>query len=121
MAGSDSRFDSSVSSNSEVGSKSEVGSESESTVGPGSTLSTGSLLGMQADSDSSHSVTEEFFLPAILQSTEGNLQHYDRWLHSMCTEHEGTPSGNAQIPHRYSTGLIHDLVLLRSQILLLDL
>ena len=48
-----------------VGFVSEVGSESESTVGPGSALSTGSVLGMQADSNSVHSITEEFVLPSI--------------------------------------------------------
>ena len=97
---------------SSVGSVSEVGSESESVVGPGSALSAGFVLGMQADFDYAHSVTEEFILLAILQSTEGNFQHYDHWLHSMCTVHEGTPSGNSQILCRCSTGLIHDLVLL---------
>ena len=61
---------------SSVGSASEVGSGSESVVGPSSTLSIGYVLEMQADSV--HSVTEEFVLPAILQSTEGNFQHYDR-------------------------------------------
>ena len=80
---------------SSVGSMFEVGSESESAAGPGSALSTSSVLGMQADSDSAYSVTEEFFLPAILQSTEGNFHHYDRWLHSMCTAHEGTPSDSS--------------------------
>ena len=41
-----------------VGSMSEVGSESDSMVGPISALSVGYVLGMQADSDSAHSVTE---------------------------------------------------------------
>ena len=105
-----------------VVSASEVGSEYKSVVGPGSTiLLAGSVLGMQVDCDSVHSVTEEFVLLAILQSTRGNPQNYDLWLHSMCTTHEVTPSSNSQIPHRYSTRLIHDLVLLCSQILLLDL
>ena len=111
--GSDSMVDSSV------GSASEVGFESKDTVGPGSALSVGFGLGMSADSV--HSVTGEFFLPTILQSTKGKFEHYDDWMHSMCTLHEVTLSGNAQIPHRYSTGLIHDLVLPHGQILLLDL
>ena len=96
MVGSDSMVDSLVGSESEAG--------FGSAVGPGSTLSVGSILGMQAHSDSAHSLTEEYFLPAILQSTEGSFQHYDRWLHSMCTTHEGTPSDK--------TGLTHNLVLL---------
>ena len=104
-----------------VGSTSKVGSNSEFAVGLGSKISAGSRLGMSADSDFAHSVTGEFVLPSILQSTEGNFQHYDHWMHSMCTAHEGNPFGNAQIPHRCSTGLIHDLILLHGQILLLDL
>ena len=115
MVRSDSMVDSSI------GSESVVGSEFESTVGPGSALSSGYVLGMQADSDYAHSINEEFSMSAILQSTEGNFQHYDGWLHSMYTAHEGTPSDNAQIPHRCSTGLIHDLILLLDQILLLGL
>ena len=99
-------------SDSLVGSESEAGSESKSAVGPGSALSVGSVLGMQADSDSARFITEEYFLAAILKSTEGSFQHYDRWLHSMCTAHEETPSDNAQIFHRCSTGFIHDLFLL---------
>ena len=91
---------------SSVGSMSEASSESKYMVGPSSTLSAGSILGMQADFDSVHSVTEEFVMPAILQSTKGNFEHYDCWLHSMCVAHEGNPSGNAQIPHRYSIELI---------------
>ena len=94
-----------------VGFVSKVIFESESAMGPGSALSVGFVLGMQADFESAHSVTEEFVLPTILQSTEGNFQHYDHWLHSMCTAHEGTLSGNSQIPHRYTTRLIHNLVL----------
>ena len=58
---------------SSVGSVSEVGSESESAVVPGSALSTGSILGMQDNFDSTHSITEEFVMPSILQSTEGNF------------------------------------------------
>ena len=70
MAGSDSMADSSV------GSESEMGSKSDSMVGPSSTLLVGSVLGMQADSDSARFVIEEYFQPAILQSTEGSFQHY---------------------------------------------
>ena len=51
---------------SSVGSTSEADSEFNSVVGPSSALSIGSVLGMQADSDSAHSVIEEYFLPAIL-------------------------------------------------------
>ena len=79
MVGSNSMVDSLV------GSDSEVGSGFEFAVGPGSALSVGSILGMQADSDSAHFVTEENFLLSILQSTKGKFQHYDHWLHSMCT------------------------------------
>ena len=61
-----------------VGSMSEEVSKYKYVVGPVSALSVGSVLGMQVDSDSVHFVTEEFVLPAILQSTEGNLKHYDR-------------------------------------------
>ena len=53
---------------SSVGSMSEA--DFESMVG------SGSVLGMQVDSDSTHSVTEEFFLPTILQSDKGNFKHY---------------------------------------------
>ena len=96
-----------------------VGSKSDSMEGLGSALSIAFVLGMQVDSDSAYSVTKEFVLLGILQSTEGKFQHYDRWMHSMCTVHEGNPSGNAQIPHKCSNGLIHDLILLHNQILLL--
>ena len=119
MPGSKEGFDSMV--DSLVGSIFEVSYEFDSMVGPGSTLSAGFVLGMQAYSNSAHSVTGEFVPPASLQSIEGKFQHYDHWMHSMCTSHEGNPSGNAKIPRRCSTGLIHDLVLLLSQILLLDL
>ena len=43
-----------------IGSVSEEGFESKFVVGPSSSLLDGSVLGMQADSDSGHSVTEEF-------------------------------------------------------------
>ena len=50
-----------------------VGFVFNSAVGPGSALSAGSVLGMQANSNYAHSVTDEFVLPTILQSTEGNF------------------------------------------------
>ena len=78
-----------------VGFESEVGLESESMVGLGYALSVGFVLGMQANSDSTRSITEEYFQPAILQSTEGIFQHYDRRSHSMYTLHEGTPFESA--------------------------
>ena len=62
---------------SSIGSVPEAGPEYDSAVEPGSELLAGSVLGMRANSDSAHSVTEEFVLPTILQSTEGNFQHYD--------------------------------------------
>ena len=70
-----------------IGSVSEAGSKSESAVGPGSALSTGSVLGMQVDYDSARSVTEGYFLPAILQTIEGIFQHYDHWMYNMYTAH----------------------------------
>ena len=97
---------------SSFGSTSEAGSESESAVGPGSALSVSYVLGMQADSDYAHSVTEEYFLPTIFQSTVGSFQNYNHWLHHMYTTHKGTPFDNAQISHKCNTRLIHDLVLL---------
>ena len=106
MVGSDSMVDSSD------GYESEASFESKSAVGLGSALSVGSVLVTRDDSDSVRSATGECCRPAILQSTEGSFQHYGRWLHSMYTAHEGTPSNNAQIPHRCSTRLIHNLVLL---------
>ena len=54
-------------------SESEAGSRFDSVVGPGSALPVGSVLGMQDDYDSTHSVTEEYFLPSILQSNEGKF------------------------------------------------
>ena len=95
-----------------AGYESEAGSESEPMVGPGSALSVGSVLVTHADSDFVCFATRECFHPATLQSTEGSFQHYDRWMHSMYTAHEGTPSDNAQILHRCNTKLIHDLILL---------
>ena len=95
-----------------VGSVSKEGSKYEFVVGPSSALSVGFVLGMQADSNSARSVTEEYFIPAILQSIEGIFQCYAHWMHSMYSMHEGTPFDNAQIPHRCSTRLIRDLVLL---------
>ena len=51
---------------SSIGSMSEVGSESDSVVGLGFALSAVYVLGMQANYDFAHSVTEEFIFPSIL-------------------------------------------------------
>ena len=77
-----------------VGSDSVGGSsiDSESVVGSNSASSVGSAFGTLAGFESAHSATEECSRPATLQSTEGNFQHYARWLHNMYTAHEDTPS-----------------------------
>ena len=97
------------------------GFESESMVGSDSASLAGSVLGTLAGSESAHSATEEWFHPAILQSAEGNFQHYVHWPYSMYTAHEGTPSDSAQIFHMYNNQLILNLVLLLDRSLLLVL
>ena len=73
--GSDSKDDSLVDSSvdSLVDSLADYESESDSVVGYDLASSTGSVLAIQDDSDSAHSVTEEYFLPTILQSIEGKF------------------------------------------------
>ena len=86
----------------------------EPVAGSDSTSLDGSALGTLDGFASAHSATEECFQPSILQSTEGNFQHYSRWPHSMYT-----PSDSGLILHRYNTRLILDLILLLDRSLLL--
>ena len=50
--------------------------EYESTMGSDSASLAGSVLGTLVGSEFVHSTTKEWFQPAILQSPEGNFQHY---------------------------------------------
>ena len=62
--------------NSSADSESREGFEFESMVGSDSASSAGFVFGTLVGSDSVHSATEIWFHPAILQSAEGNFQHY---------------------------------------------
>ena len=62
--------------NSLADSKSGEGFESEYMVGFDSASLASFVLGTLAGSESAHSATEEWFHPVILQSAEGNFQHY---------------------------------------------